>query len=279
MTIPGEADGRRFTIETLPANLLEIDPGVQRRLNPNRVNRLAADFHEAALGVFIVSARTHLPALSDKAKTRYVVLDGQTRKAAIEKFTGDPNTKMPVVCQVFYNLTRAEEAEIFIEHNDRAAVRRIDLFRLALVAGHEWAVELDNLVKRHKYEASDTAPKDRRFLSISAAQRILRLPDGMDALDRAFDMIYRTWGHRDGAASSDAVEGFSLLFHRHQGAVDVPGFALKLAATDTPKTFKANVLAYRAATGVSRMEAAYLYILKIYNSGRKSESRKLRARS
>lgn len=282
MSFPGEAEGRRFTVETLQANQLEVDPHVQRKLNENRVAKIASDFHEAALGVLIVSAR-HASGIDTSGnpqpapQTRYVVLDGQTRLEAIRKFTGTPETKMPVVCQVFYGLTRAEEAEIFIEHNDRAAVRKLDLFRLALVAGHEWAVELDAVVKRHGYEASDSGSRERRFTAVSTAQRIIRLPDGMSALDRAFDLLARSWGYRDGAASAEAVDGLGLLFHRHGSAVDVVTFAKKLASTETPQTFKANVMAYRAATGISRTEASYRYVIKVYNSGKRT--RQLEPRS
>jgi hypothetical protein len=274
MTIPGEAEGRRFTVETLPANLLSVDSGVQRRLNEGRVARIAADFHESALGVFIVSARTSYPAVGTDSldkKTRYVVLDGQTRLAALRKFAGTEHTAMPVVCQVFHNLVRAEEAEIFIEHNDRAAVRKIDLFRLSLVAGQTWAVELEGVVRRHGFEATDYASAERRFTAISTAQRIIKLPDGMDALDKAFDFIARSWGYRVNAASAEAIDGLSLLFHRHGSDVDVTGFARKLAATDTPQTFKANVMAYRGTMGVGRTEAAYRYVLKVYNSGRRTK--------
>lgn len=273
MTIPGEAEGRRFTVETLKASQLEVDPHVQRKLNETRVAKLATDFHEAALGVLIVSARTnsfHPGENGEETPVRYVVLDGQTRLAAIRKFTGTEDTTLPVMCQVFYGLTRAEEAEIFIEHNDRAAVRTLDLFRLALVAGHEWAVELDSVVRRHGYEASDTGSRERRFTAISTARRIIRLSDGMSALDRAFDLLARSWGYRDGAASAEAVEGLGLLLHRHGSAVDVVTFAKKLAATETPQTFKANVMAYRAATGLSRTEASYRYVIKVYNSGKRT---------
>lgn len=273
MTIPGEAEGRRFTVETLPANLLEIDPGVQRRLNESRVAKIAADFHESALGVFIVSARRSQDpgGAPGNIKTRYVVLDGQTRLGALRKFAGTESTAMPVVCQVFHGLTRAEEAEIFIEHNDRAAVRKIDLFRLALVAGQDWAVDLNRLVTRHGFEPNDSTPAERRFTAISTAQRILRLPEGDVALDKAFEFIARSWGHRTNAASAEAVDGLGLLFHRHGEAVDVVGFARKLATTDTPQTFKANVMNYRATMGVSRTEAAYRYVLRVYNSGRRSK--------
>lgn len=275
MSIPGEADGRRFTIETLPADLLEVDPHVQRKLNESRVARLANEFHEAALGVFIVSERRALdmpgaPGDVDEIR-RYVVLDGQTRLAALRKFTGTEKTKFPVVCQVFTGLSRAEEAEIFIEHNDRGAVRKIDLFRLALVAHHRWAVDLNDLIVRHGFEADSEANPERRFTAISTAQRIIKLEDGMAALDKAFDLIVRSWGHRVNAASQEAVDGLGLLFYRHGAAVDVPGFARKLAVTDTPQTFKANVMALRGAMRIGRTEAAYRYVIQVYNKGRRTQ--------
>lgn len=275
MTIPGEAEGRRFTVESLPANLLDIDPGVQRKPNESRIARIAADFHESALGVFVVSARRSPAALHPEAtegdkRPRYVVLDGQTRLGALRKFTGTEHTTMQVVCQIYHGLTRAEEAEIFLTHNDRAAVRKIDLFRLAIIAGQDWAVSLDELVRRHGFEATDSASPERRFTAISTAQRIIKLPEGMDALDKAFDFLARSWGYRVNSASAEAVDGLSLLFHRHGKDVDVVGFARKFAATDTPQTFKSNVMAYRAAMGVGRTEAAYRYVIKVYNSGRRS---------
>lgn len=274
MTISGEAEGRRFTIETLPADMLDIDPTVQRSLNHSRVRRMAADFHEAALGVLIVSARTgsFIPGSGQEAerRVRYVVLDGQTRLAALRVFAGTESTKMPVTCQVFTNLSKREEAEIFIEHNDRAAVRKIDLFRLALVAHQPWAIELHDLARKHGFETVDSAPKTHRFLAISSAQRVIRLADGKDALNRAFDLIVRAWGHKENAASAEAVEGLGLLYQRHGAAVDTPGFAKRLARKDTPQSFKAGVLQHRAAFRVSRTEAAYLYALSVYNLGLRS---------
>lgn len=269
MTIPGEASGRRFTVETLPADVLDVDPGVQRKLNETRVKKLAAEFDESALGVFTVSARTsQLP--DTDFKTRYVVLDGQTRLAALRAFAGTEGTKLPVVCQVYHGLTRAEEAEIFLTHNDRAPVRSIDKFRIALVAGEDWALRLNEIVTRHGFETGVNPPADRRFTAVSAALKIMNLTDGEDALDRAFEFITRVWGHRVNACSAEAIDGLGMLFHRHGVAVDVPGFARKLARKDTPQTFKANTMALRGAMRLSRTEAAYAYVIQVYNSGRRS---------
>lgn len=276
MTIPGEASGRRFTVETLSADVLDVDPGVQRKLNDSRVKKLAGEFDESALGVFTVSARRALsmpgaPGDVDEV-LRYVVLDGQTRLAALRAFAGTQDTKLPVVCQVYHGLTRAEEAEIFLTHNDRAPVRSIDKFRIALVAGEDWAQRLDAIVTRHGFETGVNAPSERRFTAVSAALKIMNLTDGEDALDRAFELITRVWGHRTNASSAEAIDGLGMLFHRHSAAVDVPGFARKLARKDTPQTFKANTMALRGAMRLSRTEAAYTYVIQVYNSGRRSQA-------
>lgn len=275
MTISGEAHGRRYTIEALPANVLEIDPGVQRTLNESRVRAIAAAFDESALGVVTVSARRRLvmpsaPGEVDE-EARYVVLDGQTRLAALRAFTGTDQTRMPVMCQVYHGLTRAEEAQVFLTLNNRAAVRPADKFRIALVAEEQWAVDLNAIVRRHGFEADRGAAPERRFTAISTALKIMNLPDGHETLGKAFDLIIKAWGHRANSASAEAVDGLGMLYHRHSAAVDTEGFAKRLARKETPQSFKGNVVAYKGAVGVSRTEAAYLHTLTVYNSGLRTQ--------
>lgn len=272
MTLSGEAHGRRYTIESLPANILEIDPGVQRTLNESRVRAIAAAFDESALGVVTVSARAAFRnGSTTETKTRYVVLDGQTRLAALRAFTGTDKTRMPVMCQVYHGLTRAEEAQVFLTLNNRAAVRPADKFRIALVAEEPWAVDLNAVVRRHGFEPDRGAASDRRFTAISTALKIMNLPDGPETLGKAFDLIVKAWGHRTNAASAEAVDGLGMLYHRHGAAVDTEGFAKRLARKETPQSFKGNVVAYKGAVGVSRTEAAYLHTLTVYNSGLRTQ--------
>jgi hypothetical protein len=278
MTIPGEVSGRRYEVTELPANALDVDPDVQRVLNPERVKKLAENFDESALGILTVSARVSSDALADKVEHRYVVLDGQTRLAALRRFTGHEDTNYPVICQVYHGLTRQEEAEIFLSHNDRAAVRTLDKFRLAIVAQEKWALDLQHIVLSHGFEIGRGARITHRFTAVASAQRILALPDGQDALNRAFDLLVRAWGHRRNTASAEALEGVGLLYQRHGAAVDTVGFASKLGALDTPQTFKGGVLSTRVSTSVSRTEAAYRYVLSLYNKGRKNEKYMLQAR-
>lgn len=260
-----------FELKTLPANLLEVDTGVQRDLNVSRVRTLAGEFDEAKMGVIVVSARRGqaLAVTSEDAKdkVRYVVLDGQTRLAALRTFTGTDDTTYPVLCQVFSGLTREEEAEIFLALNNRAAVRTVDKFRIALVAGAEWAKDLNAVLVRHGFEADRGIDPKRRFTAIASAQRVANQPGGLDALDRAFDLLVRAWGHQVNTASAEAVEGVGRLFLAHKDEVDVTGFAARLGRKDTPRTFKANTMAMRGSLRLSRAEAAYQYTLSVYNQG------------
>lgn len=278
MTIPGEASGQRFEVTELPANLLEIDPGVQRMLNTNRVRKLADSFDESALGVFTVSARVSSDALADRVEHRYVVLDGQTRLAALRRFAGTEDTALPVVCQVYHGLTRQEEAEKFLSHNDRAAIRTLDKFRLAVVAQEPWALTLNDLIVQHGFEIGRGSRPERRFTAVASARRIMNLADGQDSLNRAMDLLVRAWGHHRNVLSAEAVEGVGLLYQRHGDAVDTVNFARKLAGADTPQTFRAGVMALYSADSISRTEAAYRYTLRLYNQGRKSAKYKLPVR-
>jgi hypothetical protein len=277
MRIPGEVSGRRFEVRTIPANELDVDPDVQRMLNENRVRRLADNFDESALGIFTVSARRTLDPETGASGYRYVTLDGQTRLAAIRRFTGTDETTLPVICQVYYGLTRQQEAETFLSHNDRAAVRTIDKFRLAIVAREPWALDLDRMVKQHGFEIGRGARPTHRFTAVASARRIMSLPDGPDSLNRAFDLLVRAWGHRRNVASAEAIDGIGLLYQRHGAAVDTVGFARKLAGLDTPQTFKGGVLALYGSDTIHRTEAAYRYALRLYNLGRKSDRYKLQA--
>jgi hypothetical protein len=201
---------------------------------------------------------------------RYVVLDGLHRLAALRVFAGTEKTKYPVLCQVYYGLTRQEEAEIFLTHNNRAAVRPLDRFLIALVAHERWAVDLNDLVVRHGFEPERGAAPERRFTAVATALRIMKLSDGPRALDCALELIVRAWGHQTNAASAEAIDGIGLLYHRHGAAVDTVGFAARLARKDTPQTFKANVMQHRGALRLSRTEASYAYTLSVYNSGLRS---------
>jgi hypothetical protein len=266
MSLASHSGELNYVLQEIPANLLDIDPGVQRDLNPNRVKKIADNFNEHSLGVLVVSRRS----TGQVGKYRYVVLDGQTRLEAIRKVTGQDDTTMGVMCQIYTNLSRREEAEIFLTHNDRSAVRKIDRFRIALVAQEQWAEELNAVVIKHGFEISPNVSTARRVTAIGTLERLYRMDGGLDSIDRAFDTLTTAWGHQVNAASDASLAGLGLLYQRHPGQVDFRGLANRLASAGSSAAFRGEVSQRRQALELTLSEAAYRYVIQLHDKGRKS---------
>lgn len=268
MTLPSSHAELSFVMTELPANVLEVDPAVQRDLSVSRVAKISGNFTEHALGILTVSRRA---VREDGTVTyRYVVLDGQTRVAAVRKVAGTDDTTMPLMCQVYTNLSRKEEAEIFLSHNDRALVRKIDRFRIALVAQEQWAVEINFVAAKYGFEINPNTPPGRRVTAVSALEKVYRMDGGLDAIDRAFDTITTAWGHDTASANAEALAGLGLLYARHPGEVDFKGLGQRLAASGGPHRFMGAVTQRKHALGIPMAEAAYRVVVQLHDKGRRS---------
>lgn len=261
LAVENEFEGLKSHITRLPANLLRIDPSVQRAASATRVAKLAKEFRESAVGVLTVSQRSNLI---------YVVLDGQTRLLALRKFANDDDTTLELTAQVYTNLSRVEEAQIFLAHNDRSKVNPLDKFKIALVAGEEWAHRVNDTAARHGFEVSVNCTRNRRFTAVTMLDEMLRREGGQDAVERAFEMAHRAWGYQESTASVEAIGGLSLFFLRHTEQADVVKLAAHLTRSGTPKAFVGAVRARQGVLGVRKTEAAYQELLVIYNKGLKS---------
>src|SRR5690606_25145225 len=110
-------------VRRVPLNLLTVDLRVQRALDRRKVNRIAAELNPDAIGMICVSKRPD---------GTYVIIDGQHRVEAL-KITGAANTT--VLCEVFNDLTLADEAAMFRWRNNTTQPHYIDRFRVRLVEG------------------------------------------------------------------------------------------------------------------------------------------------
>lgn len=272
MTTEGHSGEYKYNFDHIPANLLEIDPGVQRPVSKTQVTRIAANFSEEALGVITVSARQDLV----HNAVRYIVLDGQTRLHAVRAVAGTDDTSIQMLAQVYHNLTREEEAKIFLTHNDRVSVNPLAKYRVSLVAGEEWALDIHRIADRHGFEVSVDAPIHRRFTAVGRARTILAQEGGLDALDRAFDTITRAWGHQKKAASAETVSGLGLLYLRHNGKVDHHGLVMRLKESGDAASFCGKVKQRMGDMGLSLAEASYSRLVQLHDKSKKTgSSRKL----
>lgn len=265
----------------VPADRLSVDSRVQRSLDPRRVKLVATAWDDLMVGVLTVSQRIDPEWAQNKdaalglpsKEAQLVVLDGQTRLAAFRAVNGE-NTKGTLRCEVHTGLTLAEEASIFLQHNNRKAVAPVDRFRIALVAEEKWAINIQGITARHGWYAQGTeipgvsVGKARRFSAVSAAEKIYRTDDGL-SLTRTFETISDAWPHAAGTVCTETLNGLGLMYSRHP-ELDAHGMTVKLAKIGYGK-YISSVSDYRRAnTGMSIAQAAYRFTLDLYNRGRRT---------
>lgn len=257
--------------ETLKLSELTIDPAVQRQLDPRRVRKLVQDWDPKMIGVITVSRRYHPVTGFDGPDygVANVVLDGQTRVEAAK--TVDPEGT--IACQVFEGLSTAEEAAMFLKHNDRKAVTPRDRFRLAVVAEDESALAIRDLAASHGWYVQGMVSGETKglkiFSAVTAVERVYALDEGR-ALKRTFQVIDKAWGHQTGAVSSETLYGIGLLFAEHPTGVDAPGLIHKLSKNGLNRYLAAVSDRRRTHPGMSIRTAAAEWTVEIYNRGRRT---------
>lgn len=253
---------------------LSVDPKVQRQLDPRRVRKIAENWDERKVGVLTVSHRV-IPDF-DEPTEEFVVLDGQTRFRALEIVAEEADVEPLVNCEVFEGLTTADEASMFLGHNDRKAVTPRDLFRLAVAAEEEWALNVRDIAADHGWYVQGLTPADpknfRVFTAIGAVEKIYRADDGR-ALRRTFDVLERSWGRKGGVVCSETIYGVGQLFVDHPTGLDAPGLIVKLKKVGLNAYVTAVHDRRRTHPGISIRTAAQQWTRELYNRGRQPQNR------
>lgn len=265
----------------IPANRLTVDARVQRALDPRRVKRIADDWDDLMVGVLTVSHRvpglTLLGDVDMDAKEEFIVLDGQTRLAAFRQVCGEA-TALPMAAQIHTGLTLEEEALIFLKHNNRKAVLLTDRFRLAVVAGQTWAVEIAEVLAKHNWTAHgavvDGARARRQFSAVRAAE-VIHKAGGPAALDKTLTTIENAWGSkRREAVCAQTLYGIGMLHAKHPDLTrdQIHSLVIKLAKIP-PGTFVGQITQDARRYNQSHRVTAQAYVLEIFNKGRTASGR------
>lgn len=103
--LEGETDNEQhktlYKLMEINSRDLEIPDEYQRRLNTERVAKIAAGFNESIANEPKVSFRDG----------HYYVFDGQHTIQARKHLNG--GNELPILCKVYYGMTEAEEARLF----------------------------------------------------------------------------------------------------------------------------------------------------------------------
>lgn len=192
----------------------------QRELNERKVNRIAEDFDPYAIGRVQVA----------RVNGSYHIVDGQHRVAAVQKLWGDDEM---VPCDVIPAESAAEAAELFLKVNDeRSPVQAIDRFKIAVQAGREDYVEVNDLLTGLGYKVSG-GQEDGYFAAVSAAMSVHR-KYGVGVLKDALLLIQATWGMNRDSVHTALVQGFAGLVGEQGSAIDRKRLVGRVSKEYTP---------------------------------------------
>jgi hypothetical protein len=189
---------------SISVNDLTVDPEVQRyHFNPRKVEAIVKNFKSEALGLITVSRR-------DAATL--MVIDGWHRWEAVRRLTDNTGS---IEARVFEGLTKAEEAQMFLDLNPGNQPTALDRYRMRLVIGDPVVVAIDKAV--HEYGWSvHPMPGPSHMQCVKALERIMnteiRAGEAQEGLlSQTLLVTTRVFGHDREAGMATLLEGIAAF--------------------------------------------------------------------
>ena len=202
-----------FTEEWIAVGDLEVDPGIQRaHLDRKKIERMVKNFNPAALGVITVSQRN---------KVTKIVLDGMHRRQTVSIVTDNTGK---LLCHVFKGLTRAEEAQMFLDLNNGNPVSLLDKFAVRLVAEDPVALAIDGLTKAYGWTIGNSN-RQGSIQCIGTVEKIYRASVKAEAepnwLQVALMLATHAWGNDKDGVQAAILDGLASVAAVYGSALDV----------------------------------------------------------
>lgn len=213
---------QEFTEEWIPVGDLEVDHDIQRYvLNYRKVESIVRHWNPRAVGVITVSRRNSVT---------NIVLDGMHRVQAYKELTDNQGT---ILCQVFEGLTRAEEAQMFLDLNAGNQPNLLEKFKAKLVTGDKVALAVTNLVHSYGWTISPVTVNGN-IQCIGTLERIYRRSEELEKdpnlLQLALLCATRAWDLDRSGSQAAILEGLATLFAQHGDLIEVDRIIEKLSA-------------------------------------------------
>ncbi|MGW0904951.1 DUF6551 family protein [Streptomyces sp. NPDC002853] len=211
------------SIEWVPLAAIRTDHRVNTRtFDPNWVEKkLREGFDPNKVGV---------PIVSDRGDETYVWIDGQNRGELMRR-AGWSDQK--IQCRAFRGLTRAEEAELFLGHNDNRQVKPLAKFLARVTAGNTDAVAINRIAKKlgWKIEERNSSKSITAVVSLDKVYQSDKQADGSPgpALELTLRVVTEAWGYKSEAVDGRIIAGIGAVFNRFGDSVDLAVLVKKLA--------------------------------------------------
>lgn len=213
-------NGYPFAIRLVDMPLLFADGEYQRPLVEARVINIVDNFDPALVGTIDVSQRTD---------GTYAILDGQQRVEALRRLGYNR-----VYCNVYENMTVAQEAEFFFRKNwNRSKIAVYFALRARAQAGDEAANDIFRIVERNGFMLTSSSNEAEGIGAVRSVEQAY-MTQGAKALDETLDLIQRNWFGQPKATSADIIRGLSRFVKNFEGGYDRN--QLELAMASGPET-------------------------------------------
>lgn len=235
-----------YRFEVIPLKHMFTDE-YQRKLS-SFVDKIAADWDPALVGTLV---------LSQRSKTRYALIDGQTRAEGARR---NNIKELPAV--VYTDLTVQQEAELFAKfQTQRRAMHSADRFKAEVISGHETAVKIDEITRKHGYVVhSNTAtvngltpinaPAALEYVYRGAKDKRAATRPSPELLERTLETITKAWPKKPESARSAIIIRGLGLFLAKEGRVDEERLATRLGKVQ-PTEIAKRAQALREGRGIS----------------------------
>lgn len=252
-----------FKEEWLPVEDLLVDPEIQRSyLDLRKIERIVLRYNPAALGVIHVSRRN---AASD------FVIDGWHRLEATRRVTTNTGK---LLAHVYEGLTKAEEAQMFLDLNAGNQPNIIDKFRARNIAGDPDAIAIKIIVGSHGWRV-EPGQRKGSIQCVGTLEKIYKAGQRAEfepeILDMTVRIVTKAWDLDPKGVMAAVLEGTAAVVMEYGDQLDVdrvinrisnyPGGAEGLL--ENAKSFA------RSRRGRTTMGVAEL-IVEEYNKGLKT---------
>ena len=233
---------------------LEIPDEYQRRLNTERVAKIAAGFNERIANEPKVSFRDG----------HYYVFDGQHTISARKHLNGD--NELPILCKVYYGMTEAEEARLFAMQTGYSAALTPSAKLRANLHGEEKA-------SSEFYKATEEAGFHIGFERGGGVGRIICINTafaefkrvGAEIYKEALTILLEAWGGDPESLRAEVLQGFIHFVELYHDEYDRNRLIYSLRSYEPSFIYVAGK-AEKELRGVKR----YINIFyRIYNGRRK----------
>jgi ParB-like nuclease domain len=251
--------GRGGILEWLMIKDLKVVwPDAQRPLSEKRVKAIVEAFDPDLFDPPHVTAAI-------KEDMRHII-DGDHRVAAAERFLG---TDQKIPCIVHKDCkTEAQAARIFRQINSgtaRKAPTPVENFKVAVIEGSEFHVEIDRIVTAAGYRIA-SAPGNKNIRAVAVLLFIFT-KYGARVLKDTLMIIRATWGPDPNAVEGPILSGYGGFLFSYPKA-NLGRLKERIAKKFTPGQLLVTAKAAKQASNKPLGHEVKQILLNYYNSGR-----------